>query len=50
MARAPRILIPGGYYHVTCRGNERRSIYKDHTDRTALRSFKLWIWVGLAEV
>jgi len=35
MARALRILIPGGYYHVTCRGNERKSIYKDDTDRSA---------------
>jgi len=35
MARALRILIPGGYYHVTCRGNERKSIYKNDTDRSA---------------
>ena len=35
MARALRIQIAGGYYHVTCRGNERRAIYRDDTDRQA---------------
>jgi putative transposase len=34
MTRPLRILIPGGYYHVTCRGNERRSIFRDDRDRT----------------
>ena len=29
-----RILIPGGYYHVTCRGNDRRAIYRDDRDRS----------------
>lgn len=33
MARALRILIPGGYYHVTCRGNERKAIFRDDSDR-----------------
>ena len=33
MARALRIQYPGAYYHVTCRGNERREIYKDDEDR-----------------
>ena len=33
MARALRIQYPGAYYHVTCRGNERREIYKDAEDR-----------------
>jgi REP element-mobilizing transposase RayT len=33
MARALRILIPGAYYHVTCRGNERKAIFRDDTDR-----------------
>ena len=26
-------MIPGGYYHVTCRGNERKAIFRDDTDR-----------------
>jgi len=34
MTRPLRILIPGGFYHVTCRGNDRRSIFKDDRDRT----------------
>ena len=33
MARALRIQIAGGFYHVTCRGNERKAIYRDDTDR-----------------
>ena len=36
MARPLRILFPDAYYHVTCRGNERKPIYRDDTDR---RSF-----------
>jgi len=34
MTRPLRILIPGGYYHVTCRGNERKAIFKDDRDRS----------------
>jgi hypothetical protein len=33
MARALQIQIAGGCYHVTCRGNERKAIYHDDTDR-----------------
>jgi len=33
MARPLRIEIPGGRYHVTARGNERRSIFRDDPDR-----------------
>ena len=33
MARALRIERPGGRYHVTARGNERKEIFRDHTDR-----------------
>jgi REP-associated tyrosine transposase len=33
MARALRIERPGGWYHVTARGNERKSIYLDEADR-----------------
>jgi REP-associated tyrosine transposase len=32
MARPLRINYPGALYHVTCRGNERRPIYRDRTD------------------
>ena len=34
MARALRIERPGGRYHITARGNERNSIYRDDSDRT----------------
>lgn len=33
MARPIRIERPGAWYHVTARGNERRSIYLDNRDR-----------------
>ncbi len=32
MARPLRIQFPGAYYHVTCRGNERRRIFIGSTD------------------
>ena len=34
MARPLRIDFPDACYHVTCRGNERRAIFKDDHDRT----------------
>lgn len=33
MARSLRIQFPGASYHVTCRGNERKSIFLDDDDR-----------------
>jgi len=33
MARPLRIAYPHAFYHVTCRGNERRAIYRDDQDR-----------------
>jgi len=33
MARPWRIEVPGGRYHVTARGNERRDIFRDDRDR-----------------
>jgi putative transposase len=33
MARPLRIQFPGGLYHVTARGNERRPVFADTTDR-----------------
>ncbi|MBE0433587.1 transposase, partial [candidate division WOR-3 bacterium] len=33
MARALRIQFPGAFYHVTCRGIERRQIFMDDADR-----------------
>ncbi|MBI5591159.1 MAG: transposase [Deltaproteobacteria bacterium] len=38
MARALRIQYPGAYYHVTCRGNERRDIYQDREDKKIFKS------------
>jgi putative transposase len=34
MARPLRILFPDAHYHVTCRGNERKAIFRDDTDRS----------------
>src|SRR5215472_262145 len=34
MARALRILFADAHYHVTCRGNERKAIFRDDTDRS----------------
>lgn len=34
MARPLRISYPHAFYHVTCRGNERKAIFKDDQDRT----------------
>ena len=33
MARPLRIQYRDAYYHVTCRGNDRRSIYREDSDR-----------------
>jgi REP element-mobilizing transposase RayT len=33
MTRPLRIQYPGAWYHVTCRGNERRDIFADDSDR-----------------
>jgi putative transposase len=33
MARPLRVEYPGAWYHVTCRGNEKRSIFRDGADR-----------------
>jgi REP element-mobilizing transposase RayT len=33
MARPLRIQYPGAVYHVTCRGNERKEIFRDDRDR-----------------
>ena len=33
MARPLRIEYPGAYYHVTSRGNERKAIFRDGSDR-----------------
>lgn len=32
MPRAPRILVPGGIYHVTARGNRRQAVFADDRD------------------
>ncbi len=36
MARPLRIEYPGAWYHVTCRGNEKRNIFRDDPDRDKL--------------
>ena len=36
MARPLRIEYPGAWYHVTCRGNEKRNIFRDDSDRGKL--------------
>ena len=33
MARPIRIEYPGAWYHVTCRGNEKKEIFNDDHDR-----------------
>ena len=33
MARPLRIQYPGAVYHVTCRGNERKDIFRNDADR-----------------
>ena len=36
MARPLRIQYPGAVYHITCRGNDRKDIFKDNIDRKKL--------------
>ena len=51
MARQPRIVIPGGIYHVTARGNRGQLIFRGETDRRLFMwlleeittRFRLWI-------
>ena len=33
MARPLRIFYPNAVYHVTCRGNDRKNIFRDDRDR-----------------
>jgi putative transposase len=33
VAKPLRCEFPGGWYHVTARGNERKDIFRDHRDR-----------------
>jgi hypothetical protein len=33
MARPLRVDVPGGRYHVTARGNERKAVFRDDKDR-----------------
>ena len=34
MARKPRVVFLGAFYHVIARGNQRQAIFHDDTDRT----------------
>jgi len=38
MARPPRLHLPGGFYHVTLRGNHRQAIFYRESDRAALEA------------
>jgi REP-associated tyrosine transposase len=49
MARALRIQLAGSFYHLTCRGNERKAIYRDDTDRQAFLT-KLQDSLGIYQV
>src|SRR5919106_2501983 len=49
MARPLRINYPGAFYHVTCRGNERKHIFADDRDRSAFLD-KLKTSVGIYQV
>jgi putative transposase len=39
MARPLRIQFPGAFYHITSRGNERKDIFKNNTDRKKFLSY-----------
>ena len=39
MARPLRIQFPGAFYHITCRGIERRKIFIDDQDRCRFSLF-----------
>ena len=39
MSRPLRIQYPGAYYHITCRGNAKRPIFLDDTDRVKFLNF-----------
>lgn len=50
MARPLRIEFPGGVYHVSSRGNERGTIFRDDEDRRCFmevlgRTVARWRWV-----
>jgi len=36
MPRRPRLFVPGGFYHVTARGNHQQPLFSDPIDRRAL--------------
>ncbi len=39
MARPLRIEYPGAVYHITNRGNEKKAVFKDDTDRQTFLNF-----------
>lgn len=43
MARPLRIEFPGAIYHVTSRGNARRKIFQDNSDRESFLSTLAWV-------
>jgi len=49
MARKPRIEVPGGYYHVSSRGNRGCAVFEDDLERGAFiwllgNAVKRWHW------
>ncbi len=42
MARKPRLLVAGGTYHVTARGNNREAIFHDGRDRLLYLQLLAW--------
>ena len=49
MTRALRIQLADSFYHITCRGNERKAIYRDDTDRQAFLT-KLQDSLGIYQI
>ncbi len=39
MARPLRIEFPGAFYHVSCRGNEQKAVFKSLRDREKFLSY-----------
>jgi len=39
LARPLRIIYPGAFYHITSRGNERKDIFKNKSDRGQFLSY-----------
>jgi REP-associated tyrosine transposase len=52
MPRPPRVVVPGGFYHVGTRGNNRQTVYWDDADRSNFVGLladvvRRWEWILL---